>query len=116
MDLQVQNIPFFCYFPTPGGEGGGRGPFPPKKVAPVRDIAFFTTFSRVKSIELYMDLQVQIVALFTTFSGVKSIELYVDLQVQNVAFFTTFSGVKSIELYMDLQVQNVAFFHYFFKS
>ena len=84
MDLQVQNIAFFCYSPTPGG--GGEA-FPPPKVAHVRDIAFFTTLSRVKSIELYMDLQVQIVAFFTTVSGVRSIELHLDLQVQNVAFF-----------------------------
>ena len=34
-----------------------------------------------------MDLQVQNVAFFTTFSGLQSIEIYMDLQVQKVAFF-----------------------------
>ena len=107
--LRPSRPPIFASKPLPQEEGGREGAFPPPKVAPVRDIGFFTTFSKVKSIELYMDLQVQI-AFFITFSGVKPIELYVDLQVQNVVFFTTFSGVKSIELYMDLQVQNVVFF------
>ena len=63
----LPNPPIFASKPLPQEGGGREGAFPPPKVAPVRDIGFFTTFSRVKSIELYMDLQVQNVAFLHDF-------------------------------------------------
>ena len=46
------------------------------------------------SAEPYMELQVQNIAFFTTFAGVKSIELYMDLHVQNVAFLLLFEALN----------------------
>ena len=69
MDLHVQNMGFFCYFWAPRRGGGEGGAFPSPKVAPMRDVGFFTTFARVKSIELYMDLQVQNVAFLLLFEA-----------------------------------------------
>ena len=52
----------------------------------VRDVAFFITFAKVRSVVLHMDLQVQHVLLFRSRSAV----LHMDLQVQNLAFFLIF--------------------------